>query len=360
MSNVLQYNFGDIAFWKNYASQYIILIVITNAKGSSLSMRWARELFWNQTEQRLRAGWRVLLHLVLWGLIQIFAGIIIGSPLTMILTRFVPVLEPIADGLLFYLLNLLLVVGLTWLMATQVDHRRIQSLGLQFDRQWWADLGFGLLLGAFLMSSVFVAEWLSGWISITNFFYTGLPETPFAVAIWQPIALFIVVGINEELLSRGYQLRNLAEGFATPHLGRNGAVLLAWLFSSTLFGLLHIFNPNSTWVSTTVLILAGGCLGLGFVLTGRLGIPIGLHITWNFFQGNVYGFPVSGNVLSHATLMQIQQHGPTRWTGGSFGPEAGFIGLLALLLGGLLTLCWVQWHYGQIRLHTALADYHRV
>jgi len=323
-------------------------------------MRWARELFWSQSEQRLRAGWRVLLHLGLWGAIQLFAGIIIGSPLTMVLTRFVPALEPIADGLLFYLLNLLLVVGLTWLMATKIDHRAMRSLGLQFDRRWWVDLGFGLLLGALLMSVVFGVEWLLGWVSVINIFYTDLPKIPFAVAIWQPIALFVVVGINEELLSRGYQLRNLAEGFMTPRLGRHGALLLAWLFSSTLFGLLHIFNPNSTWVSTAVLMLAGSCLGLGYVLTGRLAIPIGLHITWNFFQGNVYGFPVSGNVLSSATLIQIQQQGPIFWTGGDFGPEAGLMGLLALLLGGLLTVCWVQWHYGQIRLQTSLTEYKRI
>ncbi len=322
-------------------------------------MRWARSFFWNQREERLRAGWRVLLYLVLWVMIQIFAGFIIGSPLTLLLTQFLPALEPIVDGLLFYLFNLLLVVGLTWLMATQVDRRRVQALGLQLDRRWWADLGFGLLLGAFLMSCVFGVEWLLGWVLVTTFFYVDLPETPFSVAIWQPVALFIVVGINEELLSRGYQLRNLAEGLATHRFGHTAAVMLAWLFSSTLFGLLHIFNPNSTWVSTTVLMLAGGCLGLGYVLTGRLGIPIGLHITWNFFQGNVYGFPVSGNVLSSATIVRIEQQGPTLWTGGDFGPEAGLVGILALLLGSLLTVLWVQWHYGQLRLQRTLAEYRR-
>ena len=320
-------------------------------------MRWVSEFFWNQTEKRLRAGWRVLLHLFLWGVIQLFAGFVIGSPLTDILLRLVPVLAPIADGLLFYLLNLGLVVGMTWLVASQVDRRPISTLGLQFDAVWWYDLLFGLFLGALLMTLIFVIEWQLGWVHVVDHFHTNTIETSIAVAIWQPIVLFIVVGINEELLSRGYQLRNLAEGLYVPKLGQRVAVLLAWLFSSTLFGLLHIFNPNSTWVSTMVLMLAGGCLGLGYVLTGRLGIPIGLHITWNFFQGTIYGFPVSGNMLSSATIFQIQQDGPPLWTGGNFGPEAGLVGILALLLGGICTLLWIQWHYGQIRFHTALAIY---
>jgi membrane protease YdiL (CAAX protease family) len=322
-------------------------------------MRWGRALFWNRTEKRPRAGWRVLLHLVLWIIVQIVAGVVIGSPLTVLLARFVPALEPIADGLLFYLLNLILVVAITWLMAALVDRRPFHTLGLQLNRKWWQDFGFGLLLGIILMSCIFGTEWLLGWVTVTNWLYVGLPQTPFAVAIWQPIVLFIVVGINEELLSRGYQLRNLAEGFAASNLGKSIPVTLAWLFSSTLFGLLHIFNPNSTWVSTAVLILAGGCLGLGYVLTGRLAIPIGLHITWNFFQGNVFGFPVSGNTLSATTVLQIEQHGPLLWTGGNFGPEAGLVGILALLLGCGLTLAWVYWHDGTIRLQGVLADYRR-
>lgn len=253
--------------------------------------------------------------------------------------------------------NLILVIGVTILVATRIDRRPIVALGLQFDATWWSDFIFGLLLGAFLMTAVFLTEWMLGWVAVTSIFYTGLPQTSFALAIWQPTILFIVVGINEELLSRGYQLRNLAEGLAFPLITRTGSVLLAWFISSILFGLLHIFNPNSSWTSTAGLMLAGLCLGLGYILTGRLGIPIGLHITWNFFQGNVYGFPVSGNNLSRTTFIQIEQFGPSLWSGGKFGPEAGLLGIFALILGGLFTIVWVRWRYGQLALDLSLADY---
>ncbi len=63
------------------------------------------------------------------------------------------------------------------------------------------------------------------------------------------------------------------------------------------------------------------------MLTGELAFPIGLHIAWNFFQGNVFGFPVSGTT-STTSLIAIEQGGPEIWTGGVFGPEAASWGSL--------------------------------
>lgn len=324
-------------------------------------MTWVKEsasgIFWNKVERRLRAVWRVALYSALWVAIQVTAALVIPSPLTTLLITLFPALAPIAGALLFYVANALLVIGITWLMARQIDHRPLTDLGLCLDRHWQTDFIFGLLLGAGLMTLIFFAELGLGWITITAYLHTTLPQTPFRIAIWQPIFLFIAVGINEELLSRGYQLRNLAEGITSALITPRRAVIIAWVLSSLIFGFLHIFNPNSTWVSTLALMLAGVFLGLGYVLTGRLGLSVGLHITWNFFQGSVYGFRVSGNDLSSTSFMAIQQAGPPLWTGGAFGPEAGLIGIVAILLGIVLIARWVQWRYGVAALQPSLATY---
>ena len=85
--------------------------------------------------------------------------------------------------------------------------------------------------------------------------------------------------------------------------------------------MLHANNPNATLLSTLNIVLAGLMLGFGYVLSGELAIPIGLHTTWNLFQNAVYGFPVSGFGPFGATFLATAQTGPDLWTGGSLAPR---------------------------------------
>lgn len=317
--------------------------------------------FWNEHERRLRAGWRILLQFTLW---VVFAMIMpavlsqaVGEPFATLIDGLPPSVAMLTDRFALSALTVAAVLTSTWLVVRYIDHRPLSDLGLNLNADWWWDLGFGLALGAGLMALIFGVEAAAGWVKVRATFVSSVEGIPFLPAIFLPVLAYIVVGITEEVLARGYQLRNLAEGLNFPVVGARGAVLLAWLISSFLFGILHIYNPASTWVSTTNLVLAGLFLGLGMVLTGRLGLPIGIHITWNFFQGNVFGFPVSGNVFQAATFLTLDRAGPALWTGGEFGPEAGLVGLAAISLGALLTLVWVRLRYHHIRLYTPLAVY---
>lgn len=252
--------------------------------------------------------------------------------------------------------SLLAVFLSVWVAGRYLDRRPFADFGFHLSGGWWLDLFFGLALGALLMTFVFLIESVSGWITVIGAFETTRPGTPFALAILLPVGTFLCVGVYEETLSRGYQLRNAAEGLNHPALGPRGAILLAWLLSSIFFGALHVGNPNATFLSTANITLAGILLGLGYVLTGELAIPIGLHITWNFFQANVYGFPVSGLRPVGATFLEIEQGGPEPWTGGPFGPEAGLIGVAAMILGALLITLWVRLRGGKVAIHTPLAE----
>jgi hypothetical protein len=97
-------------------------------------------------------------------------------------------------------------------------------------------------------------------------------------------------------------------------------------------------------------------LGFGYVLTGELAIPIGLHITWNFFQGTVFGLPVSGLNPFGATFLSVEQDGPGLWTGGSFGPEGGMLGPAAMIVGTLLIALWVRLRSGKLATYTPIAE----
>ncbi|NJL33874.1 MAG: CPBP family intramembrane metalloprotease [Chloroflexaceae bacterium] len=144
-----------------------------------------------------------------------------------------------------------------WLGGVLLDRRPLSGYGLHLDRGWWLDLGFGLLLGALLMALIFVVELALGWITITGTFQTTQPGQSFVLALLSPVVLFLSVGIYEELLTRGYLLRNLAEGLG--RFGARPAIVVAWLISSSIFGILHAFNPNATPISTLNFDSLPGC-----------------------------------------------------------------------------------------------------
>lgn len=98
------------------------------------------------------------------------------------------------------------------------------------------------------------------------------------------------------------------------------------------------------------LCLFGLMFALGYLLTGELALPIGLHWSWNLFQGNVFGFPVSGKAGDGGGILRITQTGPDLLTGGSFGPEAGVVGLVALAAGCLIIVLYCRQTQGRLQL----------
>lgn len=316
---------------------------------------WSARLptFWNARERRVRAFWRIFGQNVV--------RIVLFLPfLAAVKALHAHGLAPERGSAEFFLfivgVRTLTTVLSVAVAARLLDRRPVTDFGLGGGRDWWLDLGFGLGLGAFLMSGIFLVEWLAGWVTVTGTFRAPSLEDSFALALLLPLVLFLCVGIDEELQSRGYFLRNLAEGLSFPAIGPRGALWVAVLVSSTLFGLFHLGNPGATLVSTLNIALAGVVLALPYVLTGRLALSIGLHITWNFFQGNVYGFSVSGISAFQATVIAIRQGGPAAWTGGGFGPEAGLVGVLAMLAGAALILVWVRVRSGSVSLQLVLVE----
>jgi membrane protease YdiL (CAAX protease family) len=325
--------------------------------------------FRNPKENRLRALWRLGFHTLIMVLLTsaftiglmllaVLVDLASGTDLGDILAGTSPMALVEAPSVTLVIVPsaaLLGVLSATFLSGRWFDRRRFQQFGISFSRSWWVDFAFGLGLGASLMGLVFLVGRMTGSLRITGFFEVFNQDGGFIAGILQALVFFVLVGIYEELLSRGYHLVNLAEGFNSKWIGRRWALILAFLVSSLAFGLLHLGNPNATWVSTISIVLAGVFLGLGMVLTGSLAIPIGLHITWNFFQGNVFGFAVSG-IRTGATVIATEAIGPAWLTGGDFGPEAGLLGLGAMLVGSLLTLVWVR-RKGKLALAKDLAVY---
>jgi membrane protease YdiL (CAAX protease family) len=308
-----------------------------------------KTVFWNKEENRLRTAWRLcLFFLVLFGTTMAL-GLISG--VLVVVLRFVfPNIanDPTYTNIFqMMLITLVMIIG-TWIAARWVDRRKFSSLGFEFGKKWWLDFGFGAFLGFFLMLFIFLTELTFGWINVESYVYAHPDYTSFWIAILVYAFQFICVGIYEEIFTRSYLLINLSEGFSFIKDRKTG-LLISYLLTSSIFGLMHAFNPDSTPASVLNIMVAGLFLGLGMVLTGRMGLSIGLHITWNFFQGNIFGFPVSG-IDTGVSMIQITQRGNELITGGSFGPEGGLISIFAILIGIACILGWVKWRDGAIRL----------
>jgi uncharacterized protein len=221
--------------------------------------------------------------------------------------------------------ELMMVTTSVYLARRFLDKRSFASLGLSTNIPAIWDVLAGIFITAFMMAFIFAMELMAGWVKFEGFAWQVDSGWTVAMSLILFFVIFIIVGWNEELLSRGYHLQTLSSG-----------TNMFWgvLISSSFFGLAHLGNPNATWVSAAGIFFAGLFLAYGYLRTGQLWLSIGLHIGWNFFEGVIFGFPVSG--LDIYRLIRHQIQGPEIWTGGAFGPEAGLIVIPALVIGAVL------------------------
>lgn len=206
-----------------------------------------------------------------------------------------------------------------------LDRRSFVSLGLNLRWSVITDFLAGTVITFVMMGMLFGTMLLLGWIEFLGFAWQSDPPFTVIVNITLVVFMFLLVGWSEELLSRGYHLQTIASG-----LDRFWGVTL----SSAIFGLMHIMNPNATLISAGGIFFAGLFFALGYLRTGQLWLPIGMHFGWNLFEGSVFGFPVSG--LEVYKLIHIRVIGPDIWTGGKFGPEAGILIIPVLIVGVLM------------------------
>ena len=292
-----------------------------------------RAIFWNGDEARLRAFWRIFAQFAVLLAAVLGARALIAS----------------APGPVYAAVEFAITLAVTAGAARFLDRRRLVDLGLRLDWKWWLDLVVGLVLGGLLMAGIFAIEWAAGWISVRG---VSPPSALGPLFLGLPVTL--VAAASEELLSRGYQLKNGAEGLHGPRMGTRLAIALSFVASSLFFGLGHVGGPHSGLDSFLVLSAVGVLFGVSYLLTGELGLCIGLHTGWNFFQGGFFGFSVSGNA-PRSSFVDIVQAGPELWTGGLYGPEAGLLGLAACTVGSVLVIAWVRLLRGQARLWTEMA-----
>tara|TARA_B000000565_G_scaffold254851_1_gene234107 strand:- start:4806 stop:5684 length:879 start_codon:yes stop_codon:yes gene_type:complete len=272
----------------------------------------------------IRLGWlRALLFFIASFITsQIFAGI--GMVVALLISGFdistlsnqdaiIDELNKINFLLLLKIIEFFALMFCLWLFMKFIDRKPLMSLGLKYEG-FQQDFKFGLILGAGLIAIGFFSLFILGYVRVESFSFPFLDIVLYFI-------LFVVVAFHEEIMLRGYILRSLMESMNR---------YLALAISSLIFMTVHLLNPNISFLGAVNLFLAGIVLGIYYVHKSNLWLPIGMHLTWNFFQGPIFGFEVSG--IKSQSLIKQTVNGSDLITGGKFGFEASLLATILIVV----------------------------
>jgi uncharacterized protein len=270
-----------------------------------------RKLFFDE-QGAWRNGWKVAGYFLL--TIVLVAGLLLCRRLLPGVARaFVPQPLPAFFGALIA----------AWIFL-RLEHAPLSSIGLHIDGRFGRELGLGLARGACLLGLLALLVWLSD-----GFHLEPSPDHVTAVLV-KGAWLFFIAAAAEEIIFRGYAFQRAIRGMGP---------LRAQLVFAVLFAVVHLPNPGMSGGTLVLamlsIFLAGLMLGLCYMRTGSLALPIGVHMGWNWAQATL-GFAGSG--IEQQGLWRPIYHAQPDWlTGGAFGLEASVpcIVLLFLVVLGL-------------------------
>lgn len=294
-----------------------------------------KRLFWNSTENRLRAGWRILIQIIM-----------ISVPLAWLAYRGVYSSGDQIDTRVS-LTALPITLVSVYFLGRYIDKRKFSDYGLQLKLvSWQQDYAFGLLAGVLGASAYVLMLVLLGWAEIKPASNFGASGISIVAAFLISIITYAGVGVFEELL-RVYQVRNITEGLAGTRLGIAGAMLAAVFLAGCYSVVMHAASGDAVFL--VYVLVTGMIYGAFFLWTQRAALAMAIHFAWDFTFSSIFLLGSPGT--QDATIFYVPVDGVPA-SGANLLP---IVGLLAkfLLLG--LVLMWIKRREGNIQLQEELA-----
>lgn len=305
-------------------------------------MSFIKTAFWNEDEGRLRAGWRLVIQLII--NIGLFVLILrltrsCAGPLESQSPWRTVILAPIIVGVTLFSV---------WFAGRYLDRRYFSDFGLHLNSSaWWSDFGFGLALGTALPIGLAVVGAAAGLVTFDSAFTSGFPDTPFVLSVLLSACLYLCIGVFEEI-ARAYHIRNLLEGSNARWLGLRGAAVAAVLGASIISVLMHSGN-----IAFIFFVLVSATVnGLCYLLTGRIAIALASHAAWDFAMATLLGMGAQGDSSAATAFFIARLSNAVRMpdTGGTELALPAVFALIGLeLLKLLLILGWVRLRYGKVK-----------
>lgn len=214
------------------------------------------------------------------------------------------------------------------LLLMRVEGRPWKAYGLPgkqaFGHFFWMGTLWGFAGISLLMCSLYGLHAFS----FGHLLLHGVRLARFA-AYWT--VMFLLVGLFEEFLLRGYMQFTLTRG-----IGFWPAALVL----SCAFGLIHLRNDHEQWRGLLAAALIGFFLCLTLHRTGTLWFAVGFHAAWDWGETFFYSVPDSGSVWP-GHLLSSSHHGPDWLSGGFVGPEGS---VLCIVVIAVLWIAFEKMH----------------
>lgn len=260
----------------------------------------------------------------------ILAGLITTVVFTIIFTLVPGVSKVVIDNLGVNLaINTGIVIFTYFLILKFKEKRKLSSIGLKLNKRLIPDYLKGFVFGILMIAIVALGICLFGGGKIlvnTSFKLNNLPVFLMLIVGW------MIQGASEEVMMRGYMLQGL---------GVKINPTVAIIISSVFFSALHLLNNGINTLSLINLSLFGAFAAFYAIKEESIWGICALHSAWNFAQGNLFGFLVSG-IETGDSLFIIKLQGDNLVNGGSFGPEGGVITTLVLSVGIAILLYLIK------------------
>ena len=265
----------------------------------------------------LRAGWSLLLYaaflLLIWNALAIFVLRVVRFEGNSRSPQAVALEEVISFGSAYA----------AALLMARLERRPAEIYGLPLRQAFGGSFWQGILLG---LGEV---NLLVGLIAaFGGYSFGGLALHGFSLWGWGLYwaVAFVLVGLSEEFLFRGYAQYTLARGIGFWP----AAVCL-----SLLFGAGHLGNPGEGMVGAANVVVTGLVFAFALRRTGNLWLAVGWHASFDFGETFLFSVPNSGFVFDHH-LSNAVLHGGTWLTGGTVGPEGSVFGFLTMGISALV------------------------
>lgn len=265
------------------------------------------------------------------GLLIMFGGFAIGYAL---ITLMPPALtnDNFWNMVISHLFEFLPVSILVFFVVKIVEGRSLTSIGLRKNRSFTKFI-FGFLFGFLSFTMIIIILLITGTIAENpdTSLLRGVPAIGPVIIV---ILAWIVQSGTEEIFTRGWMLTSI---------GAKYNKVLAIIVTSLFFSALHFTSGDVTIIAAINIALAGILLAIYVIKSNDLWGAIGWHSAWNWTQGSVYGFQVSGNDLKLPSIFQLHSVGNKTITGGNFGPEAGIVATFILITIIIILLSKKSW-----------------